>query len=250
MAQPVLAACAVHSEPLPRLTLIKQDSGVDGSFLIAAILGRCLKTSKDNHVLLVVTHHTYHHYSSACMKIGFNLGPARDSGQLEIFDVGAELYCKYPDSYPSLNAIKERVEVFLQTHPKATIFMDDLSYFLNFDHSEAQLIDFVEKLADQTNDNDQRQHSLVIKLNTADLRPTLCANLDDMAQTEIRLERLASGQFREVDGRLIVRCYPTEKDGGDQGLMRVKVVNNSMLYKVNERNVKVFVPGEFGIKNL
>lgn len=250
MAQPVLVACAVHSEPLPRLTLIKQDSGVDGSFLIAATLGRCLKTSKDNHVLLVVTHHTYHHYSSACMKIGFNLGPARDSGQLEIFDVGAELYCKYPDSYPSLNAIKEQVEVFLQTHPKATIFMDDLSYFLNFDHSEAQLIDFVEKLADQTNDNDQRQHSLVIKLNTADLWPTLCANLDDMAQTEIRLERLESGQFREVDGRLIVRCYPTEKDGGDQGLMRVKVVNNSMLYKVNERNVKVFVPGEFGIKNL
>ncbi|XP_062558243.1 elongator complex protein 6 [Armigeres subalbatus] len=248
MAQPVLTACGLQSELLPRFTLIKEDSGVDGGFLIAATLGQRLKASRDNHVLLIATHHTYHHYSSACMKIGFNLGPARESGQLEILDVGAELYRNYPDATPSLDDINKRIDTFLETNQNASILIDDLSYFLNFDHSEAQLIDFVEQFAVPT--DEQRHHSLVIKLNTADLWPTLCANLDDMAQTEIRLQRLASGQFREVDGRLIVRRYPTEKDAGAQGLMKVKVVDKSVLYKVNERNVKVFVPGEIGIKNL
>lgn len=245
MAQPVLAACGLQNEHLPRLTLLKQDSGVDGSFLIAAILGHRLKASKDHHVLLIATHHTYHHYSSACMKVGFNLGPARDSGQLQILDVAAELFHNYPNCFPSLDDIAHRVGTFLKTHPGRTILVDDLTYFLNFDHSEAQLIDFVEQFAA----TEDRHHSLVIKLNTADLWATLCANLDDMAQVEIGLQRLASGQFREVDGRLVVSRYPAEEDG-EQDLIRVKKVDRSVLYKVNERNIKVFVPGEVGIKNL
>lgn len=250
MAQPILAACGLQSDHLPRLTLLKQDSGVDGSFLIAATLGHRLKASKDNHVLLVATQHSYHHYSAACMKVGFNLAPARDSGQLQILDVAAELFRNYPSGASSLDDISDRVAAFLEAHPKATILVDDLAYFLNFDHSEAQLIDFVEQFAEITDDR-QHQHSLVIKLNTANLWPTLSANLDDMAQTEIRLQRLASGQFREVDGRLIVSRFPAaEKEDGGQELMKVKKVDKSVLYKVNERNVKVFVPGEVGIKNL
>lgn len=197
-------------------------------------------------MLLVATQHTYHHYSAACMKVGFNLGPSRDSGQLQVLDVAAELFRNYPDSVPCLDDVSKRAHEFLQAHPDGTILVDDLTYFLNFDHSEAQLIDFVEELAGQ----DDRHHSLVIKLNTADRWTTLCANLDDLAQVEIGLQRLTSGQFREVDGRLVVRSYPTEKDDGEQDLIRVKKVDRSVLYKVNERNIKVFVPGEVGIKNL
>ncbi|XP_062703180.1 uncharacterized protein LOC109423624 isoform X1 [Aedes albopictus] len=247
MAQPVLAACGLQAEHLPRLTILKQDSGVDGSFLIAATLGHRLKASKDHHVLLVASHHTYHHYSAACMKVGFNLGPSRDSGQLQILDVAADLFRNYPNNIPSLDEIAERIQAFLQARPDGTILVDDLTYFLNFDHSEAQLIDFVEQLVVQ----DDRHHSLVIKLNTADRWATLCANLDDLAQVEIGLQRLTSGQFREVDGRLVVRRFLAEKDDGDeQGLLRLKKVDRSVLYKVNERNIKVFVPGEVGIKNL
>ncbi|XP_065088858.1 elongator complex protein 6 [Ochlerotatus camptorhynchus] len=244
MAQPVLAACGLQGvDALPPLTLLKQHSGVDGSFLIASILGHRLKSSRDNHVLLVATQHTYHHYSSACMKLSFNLGPGRDSGQLQVLDVAAELYRSYPLSCsPSLDDVTNRIRAFLEAHPKATILMDDLTYFLNFGYSEAELIDFVEQLVTPS-------ASFVVKVNTAELYGTLCANLDDLARTEIRLERLASGQFREVDGRLSVSRFQAG-ESAEQALMEVKKVEKSVLYKVNERNIKVFVPGEVGIKNV
>uniref|UniRef100_A0A8D8DP33 (northern house mosquito) hypothetical protein n=1 Tax=Culex pipiens TaxID=7175 RepID=A0A8D8DP33_CULPI len=97
MAQPVLATCGLNEATIPPLTLIKQDSGVDGSFLIAAILGHRLKTSKDHQVLLIATQHNYTHYSSACLKLTYNLGPSRDSGQLQTLDIGAELFQNFPE---------------------------------------------------------------------------------------------------------------------------------------------------------
>lgn len=244
MAQPVLAACGLHGmDSLPPLTLLKQDSGVDGSFLIASILGHRLRSSRQNHVLLVATQHTYHHYSSACMKLGFMLGPARDSGQLQILDVAAELFRNYSTcSSPNLDDIIRQIRSFVDEHPNATIMMDDLSYFLNFGYSESELIDFVEQLVTDS-------ASFVLKVNTADLYGTFCANLDDLAQTEIRLARLASGQFKEVDGRLTVSRFQSGKEAKQQ-LMEVKKEEKSVLYKVNERNIKVFVPGEVGIKHL
>lgn len=243
MAQPVLAACGLNDQNLPSLTLVKQHTGVDGSFLIASVLGQRLKLSRENRVLLVATQHNYSHYSSACLKLAHNLAPSRDSGQLEVLDVGAELYQNYPTSFPRLEDVTKRIRAFLERSPRGTVLVDDLMYFLNFDHSEAQLIDAMEELVT----NLGSEQALVVKLNTADLYEVLCANLDDLAQTEIRLERLPSGTFREVDGKMSVRRHqPT--DG--EALVSVKQLERSVLFKVNERNVKIFVPGELGIKHL
>ncbi|XP_039444736.1 elongator complex protein 6 [Culex pipiens pallens] len=243
MAQPVLATCGLNEATIPPLTLIKQDSGVDGSFLIAAILGHRLKTSKDHRVLLIATQHNYTHYSSACLKLTYNLGPSRDSGQLQTLDIGAELFQNFPEAGPNLCDLQKRIEEFLQSSPQATILIDDLTFFLNLGHTESQLMDFVEAIVTGLNRLNQ---AVVIKLNTADLYDVLGANLDDLAATELRLERLTSGNFREVDGRLTVSRVHEHEDA----LVQTKQRDRQVLFKVNERNVKVFVPGELGIKNL
>uniref|UniRef100_A0A1Q3G172 Elongator complex protein 6 n=1 Tax=Culex tarsalis TaxID=7177 RepID=A0A1Q3G172_CULTA len=244
MAQPLLTTCGLNEPTIPPLTLIKQDSGVDGSFLIAAILGHRLKTSKDHRVLLIATHHNYTHYSSACLKLAYNLGPSRDSGQLQTLDIGAELFQNFPAAGPSLSDLQKRIANFLQSSPQATVLIDDLTFFLNLGHTESQLIDFVDTALTSLTRPGQ---AVVIKLNTADLYDVLGANLDDLAATELRLERLTSGNFREVDGRLTVsRVRPEDADA----LVQIKQRDRQVLFKVNERNVRVFVPGELGIKNL
>ncbi|XP_058811713.1 uncharacterized protein LOC131676589 [Topomyia yanbarensis] len=240
MALPLLANCGLSNQTLPRLTLIKQQTAVDGSFLIASVLGHRLKSDKDTRVLLVAAQHGYGHYSSACAKLAYNLGPARDSGQLLVLDVGAELTQNYPVC-PNVDTVRERIETVLAASPKVTIIIDDLTYLLNYGHTETELIQLVEQFVARRGP----EQSFVIKLNTADLFEWLCANLDDLAQTEVRLETLSSGNFREVDGRLSV-----SRMVGDDELICLKQQEKSVLYKVNDRNVKVFVPGEIGIKHL
>ncbi|XP_055641129.1 elongator complex protein 6 [Toxorhynchites rutilus septentrionalis] len=243
MAQPLLTACGLNDQRLPAFTLVKQHSGVDGSFLIASVLGQRLKLSRENRVLLVAAQHNYNHYSSACLKLAYNLAPSRDSGQLEVLDVGAELYQNYPASCPRLDDVVKRIRTFLEGSPRGTVLFDDLMYFLNFDDSETQLIDIMEDLAGNLSED----QALVVKLNTADLYEVLCANLDDLAQTTIQLERLPSGTFREVDGKMSVsRWQPSEAES----LISVKQLERSVLFKVCERNVRIFVPGELGIKHL
>ncbi|XP_053698582.1 elongator complex protein 6 [Sabethes cyaneus] len=246
MAQPLLASCGLSEPALPPgLTLVRQHSAVDGSFLIAAVLGHRLKLSRNERVLLIAAHHSYSHYSSACLKLAYNLGPARDSGQLEIFDVGAEVAQNYP-VLPALNDIQKRIETFLEQSPEATVLIDDLTFLLNFGHSETELINLVETWVSLAN----AQQSFVIKLNTAELYDWLCDNLVDMAEIEVRLEQLTSGNFREVDGRLNVSRLNHADSRGENSLISFRTLEKSLLYKVNDRSIKVFVPGEVGIKNV
>ncbi|XP_058455307.1 elongator complex protein 6 [Malaya genurostris] len=243
MALPLLTTCGLSDPRLPGLTLIKQQSAVDGSFLIASVLGHRLKSDKDARILLVACHHGYSHYSSACLKLAFNLSSARESGQLQVLDVGAEVFRNYPIG-PSVDTIRERIEQALASSPKVTVIIDDLTHLLNYGHTESELIDLVEQLMVRRTGSEQ---SFVIKLNTADLFERLCANLDDMAQTVIQLDQMSSGNFREVNGRLSVSRRPAD-DGND--LLCVLQPEKSVLYKVNDKNVRIFVPGEIGIKHL
>ncbi|XP_055587570.1 uncharacterized protein LOC129740014 [Uranotaenia lowii] len=252
MAQQLLSTCGLigtDQQPFPAVTFIKQNCGTDGSFLVATILGQRLKpapgslNNRDHRVLLIASHHSYSHYSSACLKLTYNLGPARECGQLQVIDTGSELLQNYPRLEPTLEQLQARIFAFMDESPKSTVILDDVSLFLNLGHSENQLIDLVEALVEKQTPEQQ----LVIKLNTADLYKVLCANLDDLAQTELQLEPLASGNFREVDGRLSIHRYPGKNH---DRLFFVKQLDRSVLYKVNDRNVKLFAPGELGIKHL
>ncbi|XP_055551596.1 elongator complex protein 6 [Wyeomyia smithii] len=241
MAQALLAACGLDGQNLPPgLTLVRQHSAVDGSFLIAAVLGNRLKVSRDERVLLIAAHHNYSHYSSACLKLAYNLGPARDSGQLHFFDVSAEVARLYPVC-PDLRTIRRCITAFLEQSPGATVLIDDLTFLLSYGHTESELINLVEDLVLLPN-----KHSIVIKLNTAELFDWLCDNLVDMAEIEIRLEQLTSGNFREVDGRFSV----SRINRRENSLINMRTMDKPLLYKVNDRSIKVFVPGEVGIKHV
>lgn len=246
MAQSFLTSCGLGGQTLPSgLTLIRQHSAADGSFLIAVVLAHRLKVARDERILLIAAHQGYNHYSSACLKLAYNLGPARDSGQLQIIDISAEVTQNYP-IYPDLNDVRLRIEMFLEQSPQATVLIDDISIFLNYGHSETEIINLIESLTSLTN----LQQSFIVKLNTADQFDWLCDTLADMAGVEVRLEQLTSGNFREVDGRFSVSQMLHVDSRGEDSIMSTRTSEKSLLYKVNDRSIKVFVPGEVGIKNV
>lgn len=247
MATSVLLACGLNEQRFPKYTFLREDTNVDGSFLISCILGQRLKI-QNTSTLLLCLHHTYQHYSNAGIRLGFNLGAAIDKGNLHVIeplnDLAENLFEStylHASQETLLNVLWQKLESqiteILSKKKSLTIIIDDLSTLINLGASELMVLQFCRQLLNTATKVDAAHEiSIVTKLNTANLYEHLCSNLEDLADTEIQINKLKSGNFKEVDGRLIV--------------IKANARNTpkSMLYKVNERNVKIFAPGEVGIK--
>ncbi|XP_049532338.1 uncharacterized protein LOC125949396 [Anopheles darlingi] len=263
MSRDILSACCwpmagypcTNPVEKPRITLVQERTDTDGSFLIATLLTNYLKLSPRNHVVLFATHQNASHYTSACQKLTFNTSAAIESGQLCIVDVLAQLYgdaCNAcdggntpaADGNKLLQSIIERLRVLSPTQDTLVI-VDDLGFFTNLHPtSEDEVIDFAEELLCTTF---QAVQHIVIKVNISECYRRLCAYVCDLAQVNITLEPLPSGNFREVDGRLTVdRLAP----GTDSDLMVLREHHRTLLYKVCDRQIRTFLSGELGIKNL
>uniref|UniRef100_A0A182RXY8 Elongator complex protein 6 n=1 Tax=Anopheles funestus TaxID=62324 RepID=A0A182RXY8_ANOFN len=134
----------------PRVTLIQERSGVDGSFLLAMLMTNHLKRSTNNHVLLVAANHSAAHYTAACQKLTFNTASAVQSGHLCIVDALSELYT----SGGHLNGpeLLHLIEGRLSSEPSKTntlVLVDDLTCFIAMHptNGENAVIDFVEATA-------------------------------------------------------------------------------------------------------
>lgn len=247
MAASLLLSCGLNEPQLPQFTFLREDAGVDGSFLITCIVGTRLRL-QNTTTILVCTHNTKEHYVTAGMRLGFNVTTAIDKGALVVIEplanVAANLFTSpylrnAPDQmlHQLCAEIESHIKVAFDQHGKSTVtvVVDDLSALYNFGATESMLLRFVAHLL-QMND----KLSVCMKLNTSNLFESLVNNLETMAEAEIQIVRLASGNFKEVDGKLV----SIRRDPYNTTLSLAK----SMLYKVNERNIKIFAPGEVGIK--
>ncbi|XP_058118477.1 uncharacterized protein LOC131284092 [Anopheles ziemanni] len=231
-----------------RVSLVQERSGVDGGFLLVQLIACHLREGPQNHVLMFASHHTAAHYIGAAQKLTFNARSYIESGKLQLVDVNAELYAQCPKLEPTqlLTHLRNRVRDVPATS-NTVVIVDDLSFYTIMDPSpeaEDSVIDFAEELIDKAQPGISH---VVLKVNAAECYERLCATLDDLATISILLEPLPSGNFREVDGRMTV--HERRAEDRSSGLVLRKARCN-LLYKVGDRQVQTFVPGEFGIKNL
>lgn len=247
MATSVLLACGLNEQQLPKFTFLREDTDVDGSFLVTCIVGQRLKIQSSG-TILVCLHHTKEHYSNAGIRLGFNLNSAIDKGNLVVIEPLSDLAEHLFDS-PYLSASQEnilnymwstidvQINALLAKKTSLTLVIDDISALVNIGATENLVVRFCRRLLQLT--DGIRNLSICVKLNTSPLYEYLANNLEDMADTEIQIVKLKSGNFKEVDGKLI----SIKRDA-----ITTLPILKSMLFKVNERNVKIFAPGEVGIK--
>lgn len=244
MAASLLLACDLNEQKLPAFILLREDSGVDGSFLISSILGQRLKI-QNNGTVLICLHHTAQHYSNVGMRLGFNLNMARDKGTLAIIeplqDIGENLFTsKYLTSIKCdileilLTKIVQEIDRQLNTKQNVTILIDNIGNLIDLGCDENLILRFCHKLIDLSNE----KISIILKINTCQLYESICKNLEDIADAQIHVVKLPSGNFKEVDGKIIY--YKRLENGYDRSVKQ-------LLYKVNDRNIKIFQPGEVGV---
>ncbi|XP_049276598.1 uncharacterized protein LOC125760475 [Anopheles funestus] len=240
-----IAGSRDESPPVaPRVTLIQERSGVDGSFLLAMLMTNHLKRSTNNHVLLVAANHSAAHYTAACQKLTFNTASAVQSGHLCIVDALSELYTS--GGHWNDPELLHLIEGRLSSEPSKTntlVLVDDLTCFIAMHptNGENAVIDFVEQLL-----NTATHDHFVLKVNVAECYERFCTFLLDMADVSVTLEPLPSGSFRELDGILTVH----RKQTTSQLMPAVREQSKALLYKVHDRMVRTYVHGEVGIKNL
>lgn len=240
MATSVLLACGL-TEALPTLTLIREECYVDASFLITCILGHHTKKQTAGTVL-VCMHHRFEHYVGAGVRMGFNLMAARQRGTLRVIDLmtPATQNTAPADLISFLwEQIQEQVDNVRQDQQKpVSIVLDDVTTLLDLGVAEESVLRLCRQLCRMDKRENTPALSVVVKISACNMYRPLVSNLHSLIDTDLKCVRLQSGQFREVDGRLQVKRWDDKLHNS---------IEKAMLYKVNERNVKIFALGEVGL---
>lgn len=251
MATSVLLACGLNEQKLPGFVHISEESNVDGSFLISCILGQRLRISNAGTLLVCLQHH-YQHYFNAGMRLGYNsnifLGKT-----LNVIDVlsdiaGQGLSCKWLHATSGVNTLTEQLVEDIRSQlsnnyanrSSYTILIDNLSILFNLGASKLQVQQFCQSLADLAKEHENL--AVITKLSNSDIHQLTDNNVAKLGQVRIQVLRLKSGVFREVDGKLLIERVL------DEGSYDCEETRKEVLYKVNDRNVKIFNPGEIGVK--
>lgn len=246
MAASLLLACNLNEQQVPRFVFLREDSGVDGTFVISSILGQRLKVQNTGTILLCL-HNTFQHYSSAGIRLGYNLSMSRDRGALTVIEPIADVAANLFDSVYLRGNEDEILETLWSSVEQAvsqqlaaskhtvTLIVDNLSWLIDLGVRENSIVNWCRKLAYHA----PEKLSVVVKINTCQLFDVLCCNLEDLADVEVQIIKLKSGAFKEVDGRIV--CVKRSDNAWEK-------TEKTILYKVNDRNVRIFAPGEVGAK--
>lgn len=252
MAASVLFACGLNEQKLPSFVHISEESQVDGSFLISCILGQRLRISNAG-ALLICLQNNYQHYFHAGMRLGYNTNIFLNK-TLSVIDPLTEMAHDIINSpwlsndkksvcHLLLEGIQEHItqnENF-QKRSSNTILIDNLSVLFNLGATKEDVIQFCHELAGLPGQHENL--TIITKMNNCDIYSLTDNNVSKLGDLRIRVIKLKSGVFREVDGKLLI-----EKDLEDSGDFMLQQSKKEILYKVNDRNIKIFNPGEIGVK--
>jgi Elongation complex protein 6 len=263
-AAPILSKCCLLNTNTSSLTLLKEDAHTDATFLISSVLGHRLRVP-NTAIILVCAHQNFQHYSQAGQRLGYNL---KQGNNLLIIDQCNGIGDQLESAFVSENLIAklwQQIEAGVldakknttSTIDKITIIIDDLVFFKLFGFTDNHLIKLVELLTGLADRHADLAVSVVVKVADFTVNTFLCHHIEERAHVVLDVERLKSGNFKHVDGQILVRSL---EDGGPiDGLAGKSMFGQpytttdnydngkKILYKINERNVKVFMPGEHGL---
>nr|AAF40432.1 DID [Drosophila melanogaster] len=250
MATSVLLACGLNEQKLPGFVHISEESNVDGSFLISCVLGQRLRISNAGTLLVCLQHH-YQHYFNAGMRLGYNTNifQGKTLGVIDVLSdmAGEGLASKWLTNTEGqtlteqlVEDIRAQVESNYANRNSYTVLIDNLSILFNLGASKLQVQQFCQDLA--ALGKEREKLTVITKLSNSDIYQLTDNNVAKLGQVRIQVLRLKSGVFREVDGKLLIERVL------DEGNYACEETRKEVLYKVNDRNVKVFAPGEIGVK--
>lgn len=225
-----------------KFIIVNENADVDGSFVISSVIGQRLR-QQSSGIVLVCCCQSLKFYEACGRKLGYNLSMSVSKKSLlpieALRDVNNSSSASILDDL--YEEIHKKVKDLQSNGMKnISIIIDDLTFFMNFTCSEKQLIALGMKLHKLANDNECL--SLIMKIGLADLHQYVTNNLEDLADITVTIEKLKSGDFRDVDGKLVIKKTKIEN-----GISIIESERN-LLYHVGDHNVKLMAPGEFGLK--
>lgn len=237
----LVSACG-FTEPR-KFIVMKETHDIDGSFLISSLIGHRLRQQQFG-IVLVCCQQTFKYYDSCGKKLGYNLTMSVTKKCLQIVEPLRDMLTLNHDALMDrlFDEISEKIQILENDGRKnVTVIIDDFSFFTNLGCSETDLVKTGIKLfkLTQTKEN----FSVALKIGLSDFHQHLTNNLEDFADVDLTLERLKSGDFWDVDGKLTIRKMNHQKD------TPVSCESErSLLYFIGDHNVKLTAPGEFGLK--
>lgn len=239
----LVSACG-FTEPR-KFIIVNENADVDGSFLMSSVIGQRLRQPSSG-LVLVCCCQSLKFYEACGKKLGYNLTMSVGKKSLQVVEVLRDLISPLSRNTNEIldhvyQEIYEKVKTLQSNGTKnISIIVDDLTFFTNLACTEKLLISFGTKLFDLA--HSQNEISLIMKIGLADLHQHLINNLEDLSDVSITVEKLKSGDFWDVDGKLIIKKMKHEN-----GILMVESERN-LLYHVGDHNVKLIAPGEFGLK--
>jgi hypothetical protein len=228
-----------------RFIVIKEQRDIDGSFLISSLIGQRMR-QQNAGIILACCHQTMNYYDTCGKKLGYNLNMSITKKCLHVIEPLRSMVMALRCDELMDELLKGILQKFklLQGDGKRniTVIIDDLQVFINLGCSESDLIKFVIKLNTLTQETDGL--SLVIKIGLSDLYFNLINVIEDYADVAITVEKLKSGEFFDVDGKLTIRKF---NYADDLPVCRLES-ERSLLYYIGDHNIKLSAPGEFGLK--
>ncbi|XP_036323341.1 uncharacterized protein LOC118737137 [Rhagoletis pomonella] len=264
MAASVLFACGLNEQKLPNFVHISEESNVDGSFLISCILGQRLRISNAGTVL-VCLQHNYQHYFHAGMRLGYNVNLFLGK-TLNVIDplteIGREgINCKWLQNERNvttllLDAVRAHINASVTQRNSTTIIIDNLAILFNLGATKQEVLQLCHELAELP--KQYANLGVITKMSNCDLYEPVDNNVAKLGTLRIRAAQLKSGVSRDVDGKLLIEREVIERGeqekGGEleqvleNGGYDLEIVRKEVLYKVNDRNVKIMSPGEIGVR--
>ncbi|KAF6204017.1 hypothetical protein GE061_002356 [Apolygus lucorum] len=228
-----------------KLFALKEEAGSDDSFCLSCLMWQCL-SKQDSGLLLLAAQRPFNHYYHVGMKLGYNL--MSQSKRAVVLELGkafcggsddelfADIGTGKDDALKGLFlGLKRRLEELKSQYRHVYFIVDNLSSLLFLGFTSGQLTTLLHYLRTLADDS----VTLVISLQTTqddEEETRLSAYLCQIADFRLTVAPLRTGSSQDVSGSIEL----IKKD-----VSKIESWTNPMLYhyKLSERNVKIFLPG-------
>ena len=202
-------------------------------FVLHHFISRWLKTGQK--VVIVGLEHSFGHYHSVGIKLGYNLLKLRENGQVvfyeglkKIMDLSLADSSPFQFDDPDLSSLKPLYqEISSLVSDNTLVVLDQVSILTSLGLTIPSVFTFCHYLVTSLASRPSCQ--LVIRLHqSGDKSGQLVRLIQQMAGLNLTVTGLHTGQSRDVSGVLTVNT------GGDQ---------RTSQFRVEDKNVKIFAPG-------
>lgn len=231
---------------------IKEEHGVDASFLVGTLMWNALRS--DAGLCLLSVHNSSNHYQYIGNKLGFNLEESQENGHAVVVDVLKCIVQSLNDDTDNLQIdfmptnsneeclqklyrmLENSVAKLKELHGCVYLIIDNVSDLLLLGHSVKDVISFLYYCRTLL----FTVHGLTLVVcahNSINDKDTnlICNAMMHIAEYKIKVSGLATGFSQNVTGRIeterrdLCQEYWTEK--------------KEFQYKLSDRQIKIFAPG-------